>query len=353
MLSYHAMEKKIFRWLFAILILIAGLNSCTKTNCKSFDPSCDLAGLIFMAQFSPLKVFIASYTGNYHYSYNGMDWFVPQEKASSNLINDFTYGNGVFVGVGQSGTIIFSKDLNIWNLASSPTTNALNEVAFGNGRFVAAGPTDTILISTNGIDWTLHTTGFVAGFEDIDFGDGLFVISEQLSNNVYYSATGENNTWTQRVLSGGLSSLHIRFGNNTWLSSNGASDIEVFASDMQTSLFFSGTSAVGVNDLHFINGFFYHVSANGGTISRSASGQDSNWTGIATRCPDAATTFAIASIACKDDICVVVGSDSAFDRALCTSTSGPTGPYTNVTPIPGNPSYNIVRLVSTEPRFGH
>jgi hypothetical protein len=50
-----------------------------------------------------------------------------------------TYGNGLFVAVGEDGTILTSPDGVTWTQRTSGTSNWLNGVAYGNGLFVAVG----------------------------------------------------------------------------------------------------------------------------------------------------------------------------------------------------------------------
>ena len=58
-----------------------------------------------------------------------------------------TYGNGLFVAVGGSGTILTSPDGVTWTARTSGTGNGLRGVAYGNNTFVAVGEYGTILTS--------------------------------------------------------------------------------------------------------------------------------------------------------------------------------------------------------------
>jgi hypothetical protein len=74
---------------------------------------------------------------------------LPQARALSSI----TYGNGTFVAVGGSGTILTSTDGIDWIRQSTADPTSLFGVAFGNGNFVAVGFGGTILLSPDGRDW--------------------------------------------------------------------------------------------------------------------------------------------------------------------------------------------------------
>jgi hypothetical protein len=58
-----------------------------------------------------------------------------------------TYGNGLFVAVGEDGAILTSPDGVNWTRRTSGTRNGLESVTYGNGLFVAVGEWGTILTS--------------------------------------------------------------------------------------------------------------------------------------------------------------------------------------------------------------
>jgi hypothetical protein len=58
-----------------------------------------------------------------------------------------TYGNGLFVAVGEDGAILTSPDGVSWTRQTLGTGNLLYDVTYGNGTFVAVGDWGTILTS--------------------------------------------------------------------------------------------------------------------------------------------------------------------------------------------------------------
>jgi hypothetical protein len=62
-------------------------------------------------------------------------------------LNAVTYGNGLFVAVGNGGTILTSPDGVNWTRRTSGTSDWLSGVTYGNGTFVAVGSGGIILTS--------------------------------------------------------------------------------------------------------------------------------------------------------------------------------------------------------------
>src|SRR5207247_8029446 len=56
-----------------------------------------------------------------------------------------------------------------------PTGNNLNGITYGNGQFVAVGASDTIVTSADGVDWVLRQSGTTDWLSDIAYGNGEFV----------------------------------------------------------------------------------------------------------------------------------------------------------------------------------
>ena len=73
-----------------------------------------------------------------------------------------TYGNGHFVTVGDSGTILTSTDGGSWKGHTSGISDRLDGVTYGNGLFVTVGywgSSGIIFTSPDGITWTERTSG--------------------------------------------------------------------------------------------------------------------------------------------------------------------------------------------------
>ncbi len=106
-------------------------------------------------------------------------WANPQPQG--NTINGVVYGEGLYVAVGDSGTVLTSPDGTTW---TDRHTNSLIEgddlhgVAYGKGRFVAASGWSLgayTLVSDDGIHWTAYEIDDLDGeMYGIAYGNGLF-----------------------------------------------------------------------------------------------------------------------------------------------------------------------------------
>src|SRR5208282_1961728 len=112
-------------------------------------------------------------------TYNGSSWASPA-SGTTNQLNNVTFGNGLFVAVGSSGTILTSPDGSTWTSQNSGTPLDLYCVTFGNGLFVAVGYMG-IQYSSDGVTWTtINTlpfgpTGPTVDLYNVTYGNGLFV----------------------------------------------------------------------------------------------------------------------------------------------------------------------------------
>ena len=67
--------------------------------------------------------------------------------------------NGLFVTVGNVGSILTSSDGISWTERTSGTTKNLYGVTYGGGLLVAVGDNGTIITSSSGTSWTSRTSG--------------------------------------------------------------------------------------------------------------------------------------------------------------------------------------------------
>jgi len=88
--------------------------------------------------------------------------FISCSKSSDDgsKSTDNSTTTGLFVTVGESGTILTSSDGTTWDNRTSGTSYRLYEVTYGNGTFVTVGRSGTILTSSdNGTSWDNRTSG--------------------------------------------------------------------------------------------------------------------------------------------------------------------------------------------------
>jgi hypothetical protein len=146
-----------------------------------------------------------------------LDNWTQRTSGTNSSLYGITYGNGMFVAVGQGGTILTSTGGTNWTARSSGTGAILADVTYGNGTFVAVGYGGRFVTSTNGINWT-YMNPFPAislPVSAITYGNGLFV-AVGYWDLVFTSPDGFN--WTKRS-SGVRYSLNcIAYGNGRFVA---------------------------------------------------------------------------------------------------------------------------------------
>ncbi|MBK5962583.1 hypothetical protein CCR95_00275 [Thiocystis minor] len=142
-------------------------------------------------------------------------WSWANPAPQGNSLFDVAYGDGVFVAVGEAGTLIRSTDGLTWTNHHSSKPSSINSVTWGGGQFVAVGdyfnwdgtysygPTP-ILTSPDGVTWTERDTGTRKGLYDVVWNGTQFVAVG--SNAILTSPDGV--TWTTRSLDGTDSQLN-------------------------------------------------------------------------------------------------------------------------------------------------
>jgi Pectate lyase superfamily protein len=79
--------------------------------------------------------------------------YTASTGGSKSQYNAMVVGNGIYVAVGNNGSIVYSLDGQVWNNTTSGTKNSLFGVTYGQGTFVAVGGNGTILYSSDGRVW--------------------------------------------------------------------------------------------------------------------------------------------------------------------------------------------------------
>jgi len=130
-------------------------------------------------------------------------------ETSSNSLNAVTYGNGLFVVVGDRGKILTSRDGAVWTERDSGVRTNFHTVCSGNGVFVAGcdrfagssfGEFRNKVVSTDGIQWSVAPAEqYAADVWAIGFGNGMFVALSTYGGDgteTYSSVDGQ--TWSYR-----------------------------------------------------------------------------------------------------------------------------------------------------------
>ncbi|MHB8522641.1 MAG: hypothetical protein ACYDH9_18035 [Limisphaerales bacterium] len=187
-------------------------------------------------------------------SSDGVSWST-QSFSGYGPLNAVTAGNGTFVAVGNSGAIFTSSDGFNWAAQLVLSGANIVSVVYGNGIFVAGAPAGTpndIVTSRDGTDWTAHSRSASSFGADellrIAYGGGLFVAQSQ-----YLSASTNGVDWEILWMAyGGESPVsNIAYGAGTFVIVGGYGPIATLSRSYLPS---GSRGAGGVFDLTVTGG---------------------------------------------------------------------------------------------------
>lgn len=115
--------------------------------------------------------------GSIFTSNNLDDWIERKSGVNVKLVG-ISYGKGYFVITGSNGVILISKDGITWSQVKTVTNSYLIRSRYANGIYMAVGYNGTVLSSVNAIDWTEETDPFFRTIlYGLTFANNKFVIS--------------------------------------------------------------------------------------------------------------------------------------------------------------------------------
>lgn len=88
------------------------------------------------------------------------------------------FAGGQYIAVGPNGLVLTSPDGVTWTKRTAVTPNVLRDVAYGNGKYVAVGDTGTMIESSDsGITWTALPALTTQLLNSIDFANNQFIVA--------------------------------------------------------------------------------------------------------------------------------------------------------------------------------
>ena len=275
-------------------------------------------------------VFVAVGNDGMMSSPDGITWTIRSTAEYSNWTS-VTYGNSLFVVV-ASNKVMTSPDGIAWTSRTAAADNYWNSVTYGNGLFVAvagSGTGNRVMTSPDGIAWTSQTSAADNEWYSVTYGNGLFVavafsgtgnrVMTSPDGIIWTSRTaGTNNSWTSVTFGNGLfvAVAYSGTGNRVMTSPNGIT-------------WTSRTAAAGNawRSVTFENNLFVAVS-NDGTGNRVMTSPD----GIAWTSQTSAADNYWNGVSYGNGLFVAVASNGQGNRVM-TSPDGIT--WTSVTYMPG------------------
>lgn len=174
------------------------------------------------------------YTLEYEYpgvvftSANGANWNELPNSTSENRLYSCTYGNGLYVLVGDAGGIVVSSNLVNWTETTGYHRSAITAIACSGNLCIASAmpifredssfPDFTALVSTNGLNWTVSSTNTPA-MADLTGAGGQFV---GVGENAIYATTDGYNWENTLSFSNALHGVHYLNGQFIAVGDNGS-----------------------------------------------------------------------------------------------------------------------------------
>jgi len=103
-----------------------------------------------------------------------------------------TWGNGLFVAIGNTGTIVTSVDAKVWLTRINPVLGTFFDMIWNGSIFVAVGANGTIITSLDGITWTAQKSGVLNSIASVSW-DGIQFVA--VSGSFFLTSTDGIN-WT-------------------------------------------------------------------------------------------------------------------------------------------------------------
>lgn len=132
-------------------------------------------------------------------------------------LQDVAFGNGRFVTVGSSGSMLTSTDGTSWTELPKLTNFDIQGIHYAQNMFLAVGSYGDMLASTDGLNWTTRPAITNRGYYDVAFADGLWVTVG--TDNLIFTSTDTIN-WTDEL--NNVIPAHgyhgVGYGNNTWVA---------------------------------------------------------------------------------------------------------------------------------------
>src|SRR3972149_4306042 len=88
----------------------------------------------------------------------GVNWSWANPLPQGNNLQDIVVSPGLYVAVGDHGTVLTSPDATAWTSETSGTTNNLWGIAWDDAQYVAVGDGGTVLTSPDAATWTDRTS---------------------------------------------------------------------------------------------------------------------------------------------------------------------------------------------------
>jgi len=201
-------------------------------------------------------------------STDGTTWTTRTPGFGTTRIFGVTYGDGLYVAVGDSGTLTTSPDGITWTSRTSGFgTTRIWGVTYGDGLYVAVGESGTLTTSPDGITWTSRTSGFgTTRIWGVTYGDGLYVA---VGDSGKLTTSTDGTTWTTRTPGFGTTRIFgVTYGDGLYVAVGESGTLTTSPDGITWT---SRTSGFGTNNIRSVtygDGLYVAVG-DSGTLTTS------------------------------------------------------------------------------------
>ena len=234
------------------------------------------------------------------------------QQVGTDIWNAIAYGNGIYVVVGNKGSIAYSSDGTNWTMITVGKEN-IYDVKFLNGRFAAVFWGSTVGYSTDGINWTTHKSDVPIGTNGINWANGRYVTVGE-SATISYSSNGIN--WTTNKI-GTITQYYstvwkkVAYGNGKWVAVAQGSTLAYSIDGINWTLV-DLEGYYSLSDVKFLNGRFILAGRGqeGGRLDQSTNGED--WSFVS---PTNFKFFQPTSVSIKNKTFIAVGLSGDYSTS--------------------------------------
>jgi len=243
----------------------------------------------------------------------GTTWTTRTSGFGTDYINGVTYGDGLYVAVGDSGKLTTSPDGTTWTTRTSGFgTTPIRGVGYGDGLYVAVGDSGTLTTSTDGTTWTTRTSGFGSTIiRGVTYGDGLYVA---VGYSGKLTTSPDGTTWTTRTSGFGTTAIRgVGYGDGLYVAVGNSGTLTTSPDGTTWTTRTSGFGTSSIYGVTYGDGLYVAVGYDG-ILTTSPDG--TTWT---TRTSGFGTDY-ISGVGYGDGLYVAVGDSGK----LTTSPDGTT-----------------------------
>ncbi|WP_240036784.1 S-layer homology domain-containing protein [Paenibacillus amylolyticus] len=196
------------------------------------------------------------------------NWYI--RSIGQNMIG-VTYGNGMYVAVGTSGTVLTSSDGVNWMTRTAGTATQLNGVAYSNGTYVAVGQGGRILTSSDGMSWIIRDSGTTNDLRTVNYINGAYMA---VGANGTILTSGDGVSWTSQASGTTQFLFAVNYFNGTYMAVGAVGTILTSSDGASWTSRSSGTTT-GLYGVSYANGTYVVVGLSGKILTSS---DGTNWT---------------------------------------------------------------------------